>query len=308
MKTQFITRGIWDQLTNSAKKAKKACYIAVAYFSEGASRLLPLPANSRLVVDASDGAVSSGQTCPDDLLKMVNRGVSVYSVTGLHAKVYVFQKDVFVGSANASNRSASHLIEGVVRTSEKEAIREAKDFIKSICRDELTPKRLERLSKLYRRPRIPGNRGVAKRKDSHSFIKVRVQIAKTEDTDFSDREQKRYDSGYQEAKKTSKNKKRFEVVGWKHEGACKYNRGDRAIEVYENKKGKKTVYYPGYVRLVKRYPKITFVYLERSVRPTKRLQNVCNKISKKAARVLKNVDGLVRNRKVSEELLGMWDE
>lgn len=164
MKTHFIARGIWDQLTHSAKKAKKASFVAVAYFAEGASRLLPLPYNSRLVVDASDGAVSSGQTCPDDLLKMVNRGVSVYSVTGLHAKVYVFDKDAFVGSANASNRSASHLIEGVVRTSEKEAIREAKTFIKSICRDELTPKRLGRLSKLYRRPRIPGIRGGTKKR------------------------------------------------------------------------------------------------------------------------------------------------
>jgi len=49
--------------------------MAVAYFGKGASRLLPLTAGSRLVVDASECAVASGQTCPADLIKLVARGV-----------------------------------------------------------------------------------------------------------------------------------------------------------------------------------------------------------------------------------------
>lgn len=53
------------------------CAVAVAYFSEGASSLLPLAKGSRLVVNASERCVASGQTCPADLIKLVERGVAV---------------------------------------------------------------------------------------------------------------------------------------------------------------------------------------------------------------------------------------
>jgi PLD-like domain len=67
MKIQFVTGGIWKSLTASAKAARKPSLVAVAYFGQGASKLLPLRTGSRLVVDASEGAVKSCQTHPADL-------------------------------------------------------------------------------------------------------------------------------------------------------------------------------------------------------------------------------------------------
>lgn len=62
MSTAFITQDVWPQLTKAARGSRQRCAVAVTYFGGGASRLLPLCRGSRLVVDASERAVSSGQT------------------------------------------------------------------------------------------------------------------------------------------------------------------------------------------------------------------------------------------------------
>ncbi len=156
MTAQFITRGVWKSITASAKAARKPALVAVAYFGQGASKLMPLPAGSRLVIDASEGAVKSGQTHPADLIRLQKRGVVIYSYPLLHAKVYAFDGFAFVGSANASNRSAGTLREAVVKTSDQAVVRSARAFVRDLCRDELSPGRLDRMQKMYRPPRIPG--------------------------------------------------------------------------------------------------------------------------------------------------------
>ena len=158
MSTVFITQDIWPQLTKAVRGSRQSCAVAVAYFGAGASRLLPLPKSSRLVVDASERAVASGQTCPADLSKLVKRGVKVYSVPNLHAKVFVLGRAAYIGSANVSNRSASQLIEAVIRTTETIAVRAARKFVRDHCLHELTPTVLKRLAKLYRPPFVPGGK------------------------------------------------------------------------------------------------------------------------------------------------------
>ncbi len=156
MKTSLLTSGIWASLTSAAKNARKPAYVAVAYFGKGASRLLPLPAGSRLVVDASDGAVKSGQTCPTDLKVMQDRGVVIYSAQNLHAKIYVFENVALIGSANASHNAAETLIEAMVQISDGSVIRSARQFVRGLCLDELTPKTIDRLHIMYRPPRFLG--------------------------------------------------------------------------------------------------------------------------------------------------------
>jgi phosphatidylserine/phosphatidylglycerophosphate/cardiolipin synthase-like enzyme len=153
-KDHLLTAGIWKLITAAAKTARKPSYVAVAYFGQGASKLLPLRANSRLVVDASDNAVKSGQTHPADLKRLQGRGVVIYSVANLHAKIYVFDSTAFVGSANVSNNSAGTLIESMIRTTDHGIVHSAKSFVDGLCLDELSPGTLDRLQKIYRRPRL----------------------------------------------------------------------------------------------------------------------------------------------------------
>src|SRR4051812_39263610 len=106
MKAEFVSRGIWSALTQTARSSPKRCAVAVAYFGKGASRFLPITNGSRIVVDASERAVACGQTCPAELMKLMKQGVTVFSVPNLHAKVFVLGRVAFVGSANVSNYSA----------------------------------------------------------------------------------------------------------------------------------------------------------------------------------------------------------
>lgn len=75
MSTEFFTTEVWKRLKSAARDLTSPVYVAVAYFAQDAAKLLPLPAGSRLVVDASEHAVRSGQTCPADLLVLLNRGL-----------------------------------------------------------------------------------------------------------------------------------------------------------------------------------------------------------------------------------------
>ena len=89
MTTRFVSDGLWPALTREIRRARGRCDVAVAYFGQGADELVPLREGSRLVVDASEAAVGSGQTYPPGLLRLQRRGVRVFSAPRLHAKVFV---------------------------------------------------------------------------------------------------------------------------------------------------------------------------------------------------------------------------
>jgi hypothetical protein len=74
MTSQFVSKGAWKLLTAAAKSARKPALVAVAYFGKGASKLLPLPSGSHIVVDASEHAVKNGQTHPKDLKNLQDSG------------------------------------------------------------------------------------------------------------------------------------------------------------------------------------------------------------------------------------------
>lgn len=73
MANKLLTDHTWDRITELAKNAKVGM-VAVAYFGQGASRLLPLKKGSVLILDLSLSAVKSGQTCPAEVSKLIRRG------------------------------------------------------------------------------------------------------------------------------------------------------------------------------------------------------------------------------------------
>lgn len=149
----LIAGRVWNDITQAARSASEPAHVAVAYFGSSGSRLLPLPSGSHLVVDASVAAVSAGQTCPDGLVKLQRRGTRIYSYQGLHAKVYVFQTEAFIGSANVSYSSSDTLFEAMLRTNSPHVLNAARAFVLGLCVSELDPAALARLQQLYRPPR-----------------------------------------------------------------------------------------------------------------------------------------------------------
>jgi len=151
---ELITSGVWLRITAEAKATSGPSFAASAYFSSGGDALLPLRPDSLLVVDASIPTVQQGATCPASLLRMRKRGVRIFSAQHLHAKMYAFDKSAFVGSCNASSRSANLLIEAAVRLKAQGEIAKVKNFIRAICLTELSAADLAGLQESYQPPQF----------------------------------------------------------------------------------------------------------------------------------------------------------
>ncbi len=151
----LLTPRVWTNISDAAARCRNPARVAVAYFGQRGDILLPLPAGSAIVTDASIATLAVGSTCPTALERLRKKGVDIYSAQNLHAKVYAFDKVAFIGSANASRRSETTLIEAVLRVESAALISSARDFVESLCLTRLSAADLAELSQYYRPPRPP---------------------------------------------------------------------------------------------------------------------------------------------------------
>ena len=310
MTTAFRSVGVWPEITKVVRTSRHRCFAAVAYFGKGASKQLPLPKGSRLVVDASERAVATGQTCPADLAKLLSRGVTVYSVPNLHAKVFVVGKAAFIGSANVSNNSANTLIEAVIRTTETGAVAAARKFVDDHCLHELTPEVLKQLAKLYHPPKIPGGGRKGQPRGTSSRPEIpRLFLAKLRYEDWSEHDQQLHDQGLSLAKKQRQHPRSWELDDFRHAGKCPYLAGDVVIQVTDEGKGKYLVAPPGNVLHVVRSDSaskrpVSFIYLERPDRRRRSVRSLAKALG--CAQKLLIRDCVVRNRSFAQSLLNTW--
>lgn len=307
MTTRFVSNNLWDELKKASKASKQRCAVAVAYFGQGASKQLLLPEGSRLVVDASEGTVKRGLTCPDELLKMVRKGIAVYSVPNLHAKVYVLGKTAFIGSANVSQRSSDTLIEALIRTTESDSVQAAREFVHGLCLRELTPTVLKKLSDVYRAPFVPGGNGKRKNKSEPEI--PRVMLAQLKLITWSDQDQELHDAGMEVAKKRRKHKRTYVIDSFRFTGVCNYRKDDVVVQVTDEGDKKVFVSPPGnvlYVRSQKNNGKqVSFVYLERPELKRRSQKHVAEKLGKGSMKLLQK-GGVVRNSLIASRLLNLW--
>jgi hypothetical protein len=166
----------------------------VAYFGKGADKLLPIGRGSCLVVDASDEAVKSGQTCPASLLRLLKKGVRIYSSERLHSKVFVFGRRAFVGSANVSKNSRDKLAEALISTRDQRTIILARQFVRDHCLLSIGPEELKRLSKIYRPPKEGGS-------NRQSNSQTRLRIVRLSPYELPTSRERRYNRSEKEANK-----------------------------------------------------------------------------------------------------------
>jgi formylmethanofuran dehydrogenase subunit D len=306
MTTRFVSLNLWEELKNASKASKQRCAVAVAYFGQGASKQLHLPEGSRLVVDASEGTVKRGLTCPEELLKMVYKGIAVYSVPNLHAKVYVLGRTAFIGSANVSQRSSDTLIEALIRTTDANSVQAAREFVHGLCLRELTPTVLKKLSAMYRPPFVLGGNG--KRKKTEPEI-PRVMLAQLKLITWSVKDYEIHDAGMEVAKIRRKHQRSYEIDSFRHAGVCNYRKDDVVIQVTDEGDKKVFVSPPGnvlYVRSQKNNGKqVSFVYLERPELKRRSQKHIADKLGKSSMALLQK-GGVVRNSLFASRLLNLW--
>jgi len=311
MTTAFKSQSIWPEITSVVRDAKTPCLVAVAYFGKGASSLLPLPKGSRLVVNASEQAIKSGQTCPDDLLKLLRRGVAVFSVPNLHAKVFVVGRAAYVGSNNVSHNSATTLMEAAVRSTDPDVARSARKFVKDLCLDELTPEFLRQLGKLYQKPKFLGNRKAKGKMEGTSSRPAlpRLLLAQLKPTNWSEREQGLHETGLSEAKKHRRHSRSWIIDDFSWDGKCPFQKDDKVLQATDEGGGNVFITAPG--RVIHVTPKervgnrlVSFVFLERPDLRRRRIQNLARVIGCEVRKLKRG--GLVRDRSFAQALLGTW--
>lgn len=295
MPTELLCGGVWGRITKAVKAAKRPCQVAVAYFGEGGSRQLPLCKGSRLVVNASEGMVKRGETCPADLIELQSRGVRIFSEPTLHAKVFVIGKAAFIGSANVSKNSANVWREAVVRTTDPSTVKASRAFVESFRYMELGPESLEKLKGIYHRPTnvgVPHVKRRAPRKKSGQTM-PRLFLVQLKDVDYSEEEQGRSDQGRLAVRKYRKHPRVWKQEEFRWIGKNPFKRDDRIIQIHTDENGKALVAVPAIVYGIDPPKKmkgksVSFVYLERPDHRRRSVESVAKKIGCSAKKLLTN--------------------
>lgn len=108
---KVVSENLWPAICQKAKHAEQR-KAAVAYVTD--ATLLPLRKGDLLVTDASDASIAGGRTSAATLQQYFKAGVNLFSLPALHAKILVLDDWAVVGSANASQHSASVYFEAAV--------------------------------------------------------------------------------------------------------------------------------------------------------------------------------------------------
>lgn len=123
---------LWTELRRAARKSQ-SLVAAVAFVGRNPEVVLKWPKRTRLVTAITEERVQRGATSARGVRKLLSLGVDVRSNADLHAKVYVFDRAAFVGSANASE-SSSRLEEAAVVLSQPAEVAAARAFVNGLWR------------------------------------------------------------------------------------------------------------------------------------------------------------------------------
>lgn len=235
MSTEFLGHKIWSSLTAEAKQFNGKSFVAVAYFGTGAAKRLPLKNGSILVVDASDRAVKSGQTNPAELIKLRKLGVRIFSMSNLHAKVFVFGEVAFVGSTNVSENSEDVYSEASIRSSQTSVVSGARKFVRTLAVNEIGPQKLDALLLAYEGRKKTGSSG----KRGSNKVEPRFFIVRLTEGDEPAEDAATVKDGVSKAETLmASNKTHQEMHYWNSAKECRYRPGDTVLPVCINKNGR----------------------------------------------------------------------
>ena len=152
-------RDVWSEISRLLS-GQSRIQAAIGYVGSDADQYLPLRGPASIVVNAGEDALTSGRTDPTLLLRWARRGIRVYSLPSLHAKVILAEGDpsfVLIGSANAAWSSANRLEEAVLLADERDTVEEARAAVtrwKQLAGEPLTQEWLQQ-AVLRARPAAP---------------------------------------------------------------------------------------------------------------------------------------------------------
>ncbi len=114
--TTIESVALWERIERLGVESTQRI-VAVAYVSDDAH--LRFQHGDVLVCDASDKQIACGATSAQVLAEALAKGVKLYSLADLHAKMFVFDRHVVIGSMNVSTNSLALHEAGVISDSDE---------------------------------------------------------------------------------------------------------------------------------------------------------------------------------------------
>jgi hypothetical protein len=204
----------------------------------------------------SPATVRAGGTDPREVEKLIRRGVKAFTRRNLHAKIVVADNSVISGSANVSRHSQRVLDEAAILTTERSAIRRAREFIDRICTEPVRPEYLKECKRIYNPPRFGTQRARGKGRQQRAKH-AKLWIVNLREYSVPESETERYEEGEAKAEKLVRDESRFttDSFHWSHKPkmASELELGDWIIEVIRYKDKSIVVYPPGQLLFIDHY-------------------------------------------------------
>lgn len=316
MATKILQDNLWPTITKLARQSKRK-HVAVAYLGRGANKLLPLGKGDSLVIDMSQEAVKNGQTDPNEVEKYIKKGVNAYTCSNLHAKVYIFDRTLIVGSANVSQHSRYGLVEAGLLCQDSDVLTQTLGWIRSLQVEPITMGYVEFCKTLYNplKTRYDTKR---KRKYTTTPTHYSLWVLSVSPVDFSDREDRLCEAEREKASKKLKDARKFEVSSIRWTGKSHITEhireGDLVVQIW-NERGKTEVYPPSRVIHITKYqsfdrkkiPRI-LIHIEEPKHPRLLSWRQFKKkvVNAGLRRISRNSKREIRSLAIKHTILGLW--
>jgi PLD-like domain len=306
---------LWKEIAKRAKQAHRT-KAAIAYVTKASP--LAFKSGDVLIVDASDGAIASGQTSAAVLSSLLKKGVSLYSHDALHAKVVIADSVLFSSSANLSDSSISRLLEAGIETDNPNAVSGAVGMIEKLIETSamIDPEFIARIKQIEVKQHFGGKRSKAQATaKGHRDPVTWLLGVHTVDDPKSPDELRRLELGLTKAEEFISNPK--SSTSWIRYGrkdrVKEARRGDNIVVIHrETDSGNpQRVYHHAPVLLVQEEPNCTRVFYEEL--PNAEKKSLSWSQFKKAAKLVGLPATLSKNTmrqltdKTSDDLNHYWE-
>ena len=125
---ELLSASLWPRIRKLAKSSRRK-KAAIAYVTD--DRFIKFGEGDVLITDASDAAIKAGQTDAQLLKRAYGRKANLFSLEGLHGKIYVLDRFAIVGSANLS-KGSENLTEVATLTDNPSVVGSARILIRDL--------------------------------------------------------------------------------------------------------------------------------------------------------------------------------
>lgn len=242
---KLISNDLWDVIKNYSRKTQKS-KVASAYLTSNAFEKVPLKKGDILLVAMCKRNLECGSVDPYEVEKYYNKGVKIYNLNNLHAKIYLLGNNVIIGSANLTSNSEK-LVEAGIITDNPKAIFNAKQFFKENCIEPITIGYINLCKKWYK----PATFNGFKSKKKSTKFNGQLSNLWVLNTQPIKGDTSKDDVLFENKKKTFNkyitDKTRYKInrifYPLKHRVVSNVNKGDIIVEIHKDKTNTE-VYYP----------------------------------------------------------------